>query len=48
MLERENAETFGSIELKVGDCVFVGADTSIFTEVATVISTLGSSVIRST
>jgi hypothetical protein len=43
ILEIENAETFGSVELDVVDCIFVGTDSLIFTEVATVISTFGSS-----
>ena len=31
ILEIENAETFGSVELEIGDCIFVGAGSSIFT-----------------
>lgn len=44
----EKAETFGSVELEVVDCIFVSTTSPVFKELATVISTFGSSTVTST
>jgi hypothetical protein len=43
ILERDKAETFVSVGLEIEDCIIVDAGSSVFIEVATVISTFGSS-----
>jgi hypothetical protein len=48
ILEIENAETLRSVELEVVDCIFVGAGSSIFIEVDTLISFFGSSITSTT
>ena len=43
MLERDKAEIFVAVGLEIEDCIIVGVGSSVFMEVATVISTFGSS-----
>ena len=45
MLERDKAEIFVAVGLEIEDCIIVGVGSSVFMEVATVISTFGSSTV---